>query len=56
MTNVIHAKFKNSVTEELMVALRSEILDAKYDEVSISELLGIFELLKIEFVERVNKE
>jgi hypothetical protein len=54
-SNIIHAKFKNSVTEELMIALRKEIMLTKYDEVSISELLGILELLKIEFIERLEK-
>ena len=53
-SNIIHAKFKNSVTEELMMALRKDILLTKYDEVSISELLGILELLKIEFIERMD--
>lgn len=55
-TNIVHVKFKNSVTEDLMIKLRKEILDTKYDEVSISELLGILEMLKVEMLERCDKE
>lgn len=54
MSNIIRPIFRKTAVNALMDELRAAILKPDYDEVSISEVLGVLEMLKAEMLERTN--
>jgi bifunctional N-acetylglucosamine-1-phosphate-uridyltransferase/glucosamine-1-phosphate-acetyltransferase GlmU-like protein len=50
--NVIRPTFRRTVTQTLLDDLRKVINDNKNDEVYVSEIVAVLEMLKYEYLER----
>ena len=50
-TNVIKAKFRESPINQMMDEIRQVIRDEKYNECTVSECVGVLEMLKIELIQ-----
>ena len=50
--NIIRPQFNESPCNLMMVELRKVMLNERYDNVTISELIGVLEMLKYEMLQR----